>query len=138
MNAHANTKSGSRSLRGPVIGLDGRRIVTSDRGPGREEWCDLSFKKVQFYSDFSHIKAHLTNGSGSPWGPVIGLDGCRIVALRTGSRGVARWLSGRRVAPKHEGGAVRRGIFLLTPQFIRGFIISCFGASNFMVRSAEI
>ena len=30
-NAHANTKSGSRSLRGPVIGLDGRRIVTSRR-----------------------------------------------------------------------------------------------------------
>ena len=89
-NAHANTKSESRSLRGPVIGLDGRRIVTSFRGPGREEWCDLSFKKVQFASDFLHFKAHLRNGSWSPRGPVIGLDGRRIVASRTWSIGVVR------------------------------------------------
>ena len=58
-NAHANAKNGSRSQRGPVIGLDGRRIVASSRrGPGREEWRDLSLKKVQFASDFLHFKAH--------------------------------------------------------------------------------
>ena len=49
---HEKWKCESRSLRGPVIGLDGRRIVTSFRGPGREEWCDLSFQKVQFAHNF--------------------------------------------------------------------------------------
>ena len=55
-------------------------VASSRRGPGREEWRDLSSKKVQFASDFLHFKAHLRNGSRSPRGPVISLDGRRIVA----------------------------------------------------------
>ena len=61
------------------------------RRHGREEWCDLSFQKVQLASDFLHFEAHLRNGSWSPRGPVVGLDGRRIVAsLRTWSRGMVR------------------------------------------------
>ena len=65
-------------------------VALSHRAPGREEWRDLSFEKVQFASDFLRAKAHLRNGSWSPRGPIIGLDGRRIVASRTRSRGVAR------------------------------------------------
>ena len=35
-------------------------VASSRRGPGREEWCDLSSKNLLFAINFSLFEAHLS------------------------------------------------------------------------------
>ena len=88
-------KGGPLSVSMVVVSSHRRIVASPRRGPGREECRDLSFKKVQFASDFLHLKAHKAHlrievgRKGNPLS-VWMKSRRRIVASRTWSREVAR------------------------------------------------